>query len=120
MKISFFVTAVCILLLSCRQSDCEKLNPNFSTYSSAISKIRSTDFSLQEKINTDSSWIDSIEYYSCDSQTGFLIINTKREQSYIHSGVPIQVWEEFKDAPSYGRYYKNHISGNYYFVINHE
>lgn len=118
MKFLFILITSSILLTSCDKSDCENLGANFSSYNSAISTIRSTDFSIEEKENTDSSWIDSIEYYSCDGETGFLIINTKRGQSYIHNGVPIAVWEEFKNASSFGSYYNSSIKGRYYFNLS--
>ena len=115
MKLSIFVTTICALLFSCGQSECEKLNSDFSSYTNVISKIRSTDFQLEEKEYTDSSWIESIEYFSCDKNTGYLIITTKNGREYVHKDLPFQVWEGFKEAPSKGRYYNNFIKGNYHF-----
>lgn len=99
-------------------NDCEKLKQNYNSYSEAISTIRNNSFSIEEKVNTDSSWIESIEYYSCDKKKGYLIMTTLKGKSYIHSDVPIQVWEEFKKASSKERYYNNNIKGRYYFHLN--
>lgn len=107
---------IAFLVISCG-SNCNSLNKNFGSYAEAISTVRNTDFKIEEKVNTDSSWIDSIEYYSCDGKIGYLILNTLEEQSYIHNGVPVEVWEQFKDASSYGRYYNSYIKGNYYFDL---
>lgn len=105
-------------LASCMGNDCEKLKQNYNSYFEAISKIRNTGFSIEEKVNTDSSWIESIEYYSCDKKKGYLIMTTLKGKSYIHSGVPFEVWEEFKNASSIGSYYNNIIKSRYYFNLN--
>lgn len=102
-----------LFFISCGNKNCNDLNSNFKSFDDAIEVVRETNFSIEEKVNTDSSWIDSIEYYSCDEQLGFLIINTNKGRSYIHKNVPIQVWNEFKNASSYGKYYNNFIKGRY-------
>jgi hypothetical protein len=106
-----------LLFISC-SGNCDSISKNFSSYDEAISIIRSTDFIIEENIDTDSSWIDSIEYYSCDEASGYLIVNTKKGKSYIHENVPIQVWNQFKNADSFGRFYNQNIKGNYYLDIN--
>jgi hypothetical protein len=107
-----------ILSISCSKSNCNKINSNFTSYDSAIELVKSSDFSIEEKINTDSSWINSIEYCSCDKLTGFLIVNTKKGKSYIHENVPIQLWYEFKNANSFGRFYNQNVKGNYFLSLN--
>ena len=106
-----------LILVSCKEDNCFEINSNFKSYQIAIETVQNSSFAIEEKVNTDSSWIDSIEYYSCDELTGYLIINTKKDKSYIHKNVPIQVWNEFKNAESYGRFYNQTIKGNYYLEI---
>ena len=84
---NFFI----LLFISC-SGNCDSINKNFSSYDESISIIRSSDFIIEENIDTNSSWINSIEYYSCDEATGYLIVNTKKGESYLHENVPIQVW----------------------------
>ncbi len=36
-----------------------------------------------------------------------------RGRPYIFDGIPPHVWQEFKDAPSLGRYYNENIRGRY-------
>ena len=108
-KILFFVT---IIITSCNHYNCSEINPNFTSYQNAIEVVQNASFTIEEKINTDSSWIDSIEYYCCDEVSGYLIVNTKKGKSYIHKNVPIQVWNEFKNADSFGRFYNQNIKGN--------
>lgn len=107
-----------LILVSCKESNCTEISSKFTSYDEAIELVKSTDFSVEEKVNTDSSWIDSIEYYSCDEASGYLIVNTKKGGSYIHENVPIHVWNEFKNADSFGRFYNQNIKGNYYLDIN--
>ena len=71
-------------------------------------------FKVQETANTaSSSWITSANYYSCDGKKGYLIYTTNRGYQYIHKGVPIEVWEEFKNAPSKGSYYNQNIKHSF-------
>jgi hypothetical protein len=107
-----------LILVSCRKDNCTEISSKFTSYDDAIEIVKSTDFSVEEKVNTDSSWIDSIEYYSCDEVFGYLIVNTKKGGSYIHENVPIHVWNKFKNADSFGRFYNQNIKGNYYLDIN--
>jgi hypothetical protein len=107
-----------LFITSCSKKDCSDIYFNFTSYKNAIEVVQNTSFQIEEQVNTDSSWIDSIEYYSCDELTGYLIINTKKGGSYIHENVPIQVWNEFENAESYGRFYNQNIKGNYYLEIN--
>ena len=43
---------------------------------------------------------------------GYLIVNLKG-RSYIHAGIPIDVWLAFKSAESAGRFYIDNIRGRY-------
>ena len=106
-----------LIMVSCKKDNCAEISSKFTSYEVSIETLQNSSFAIEEKINTDSSWIDSIEYYSCDELTGYLIINTKKDKSYIHKNVPIQVWNEFKNAESYGRFYNQTIKGNYYLEI---
>ena len=116
-KIKIVLIAI-MITTSCNHYNCNEISSKFTSYDDAIEIVKSTDFSIEEKVNTDSSWIDSIEYYSCDKLTGYLIINTKKGGSYIHENVPIQVWNEFENADSFGRFYNQNIKGNYFLDIN--
>jgi hypothetical protein len=114
-KIVFFLF---LILVSCKEANCTEISSKFTSYEDAIELVQNSSFAIEEKVNTDSSWIDSIEYYSCDEVSGYLIVNTKKGKSYIHKNVPVQVWNEFKNAESYGKYYNQNIKGNYYLVLN--
>ena len=107
-----------LFIFSCSKKDCNDINTNFTSYKNAIEVVHNTSFPIEEEVNTDSSWIDFIEYYSCDKTFGYLIVNTKKGKIYIYKNVPIQVWNEFKNADSFGGFYNQNIKGNYYLDIN--
>lgn len=102
-----------IFLLSCNRTECSKIPSSFKSYNDAERIISDASFNYTDKVNTDkSSWIRAAEFYSCDKQTGFIIIKTDKEE-YIHKEVPIDVWTDFKNAPSFGSYYNRFIKHRY-------
>lgn len=107
-----------IFLTSCGGVNCDKLPKTYSSYREAIKTIQAAHFNIQETINTSSrSWITEASYYSCDGKVGFFIFKTHGRE-YIYSGVPISVWEGFKNARSYGSYYDHRIKYRYHFRLN--
>ena len=113
----FFFLAI-ILLLGCTQgSDCGSLPTRFKSYNEAENLISSASFVFKDSCNTSkSSWIRSLHYYSCDKQTGYLVMSTDSKE-YIHQGVPISLWKEFKKANSFGSFYTSRIKGRYQLKI---
>jgi hypothetical protein len=108
-----------VIIISCHSQDCNKLPDSFTSYTQAISLVKSSSFKIEETANTsNSSWIKSANYYSCDGITGYFIYKTKEGEEYIHKGVPINVWEEFKKASSKGSYYDYNIKHRYQLLLN--
>ena len=100
------------LALNEHSDDCNSLG-NFKSYDEAIAKVKDTKFKVSESLDTDkSSWIRGASYYSCDGQTGYLIIETDKHP-YIHARVPLSAWNGFKIASSFGSYYDHNIKGRY-------
>jgi len=98
--------------------NCSNLPKKYNSYESAIKIIQSASFEYKDYSNQfTSSWINSIAYYSCDKKTGYLILHAHNGKSYIHQGVPINLWQGLKSANSKGRYYSNYIRGLYQFKI---
>lgn len=95
------------------QIDCNKLPTSFSSYEEARIQIQKAKFNFTDNLNTsNSSWIRAASFYSCDRQTGFFIIKTDRE-TYIHRGMTLKIWVEFKNSPSFGSYYIKNIKDRY-------
>lgn len=108
-----FIFSILAIGISCGDKDCSLLNESFDDYENALQAIKSSDFKFSDDCDTSkSSWIYDAEFYSCDGKTGYLIIETKSKK-YIHSGVPIGTWNEFKNADSFGKYYNRNLKGRY-------
>jgi hypothetical protein len=45
-------------------------------------------------------------------KTGFLIIETS-DNEYIHKDVPLEIWQEFSDSESLGKYYNRKIKNRF-------
>lgn len=97
---------------------CEKLPASFPSYESAKQQIRGAQFKINETIDTrKSSWIRGLSYLSCDGKSGFMIMKTD-SKSYIHQYVPLEIWNELKNAESFGAYYNENIKHRYRISIN--
>lgn len=113
----FVFTCVVLNFYSCNNSSCNELPTPFNNYEQALSEIKSTEFSVEDSVDTSrSSFIESASFYSCDSKVGYLIIGI-RNTEYIYQNVPISVWEDFKEADSFGRFYNENIKGNYQLIL---
>jgi len=85
----------------------------FTSYDQAKSWVRTNPHFTKDTVDTSkSSWIRGAEYYTDGSGAGYLILNMKGKE-YIWEGAPLNVWEGFKEATSFGKYYHKHIKGRY-------
>lgn len=99
-------------LLNCQSQNCN-INLDNKNYQEAIQEIKQANFDLEQKINVSSTWIKRIEYYSCDNEIGFLIMTTFKNKQYLHNYVSIDLWNKFKEADSFGRFYNSNLKGRY-------
>jgi len=108
--IKFFIF---IILTSCTSKDCSLLPGSFPSSEDGLNTVESANFNFNDQVDTsESSWIRGAGYYSCDAKTGFLILITD-STSYVHQEVPLSVWENFKNANSFGSFYNRNIKGQY-------
>lgn len=109
---------IAVFLLWACTTPCDEINQNFKSYSEANSAVKSASWVIVEDLNTSkSSWLRKATYYSCDELTGYLIIKTDSNE-YIHEGVPIEIWNGFKQATSFGKYYDQYIRYKYPLELN--
>jgi len=94
--------------------DCGKIAAS-STYGEAVTKAKDCGASDSET-TSKSSWIRKISFYNCDETKGFLIMQTDKGE-YIHSDVPKTVWNDFKNAESFGEFYNRNMRGHFQFVL---
>ncbi|MBR9777046.1 MAG: KTSC domain-containing protein [Cytophagales bacterium] len=107
-----------IYLISLKSNDCNELPSSFPNYEIALEKVSKSHFQKFEKLNSSkSSWIEGLEFYSCNSKVGFLILKTKG-RAYIHQDVPIAIWVKLKSSDSYGSFYNLELKGKYPLNIN--
>jgi hypothetical protein len=107
-----------IFLGSCNYISCDQLPKSYSSYDEAVRIIEESHFRMQEVVNTSkSSWVRGASYYSCDGNFGFFILKTDK-QMYLYEGVPIDIWNGFKNAESFGSYYDYNIKHKFSFNLN--
>lgn len=108
--VTFFLSTFSI----CKSQNCETFPKSFKSYEAALQQIDLTEFKFEDHVNTSkSSWLLNARYYSCDGKKGFFIIKTRKNREYIHADVPIEIWNQFKNANSFGRFYNQRIKGRY-------
>ena len=113
----FYIGITVVLFIGCRETDCKKLPSSFKSFDQAETIIKKTEFTFTDNINTSkSSWIKGASFYSCGKMVGFFILKTDKE-NYIYQNMPIEVWNSFKDANSFGSYYNNFIKHHYQLVL---
>ena len=118
MKTLWAAIFLSLSICSCHSQNCNTLPSYFHSYKEAISKIKSGSFRFTDEANTSrSSWITSAKYYSCDEVTGYFIFTTNRNYEYIHQGVPIFIWRQFKTASSLGSFYDVKIKHKYQLIL---
>jgi hypothetical protein len=112
-KLLCIICLASLLCFGCHHANCNNIPAEFSGYDEAIADVRNATFDLVDSVNTsESSFVTGANYYSCDGQTGFLIVGLKGRE-YIHKDVPIQTWQQFKQATSFGEFYAEFIRGRY-------
>ena len=116
MKKIYLLFSLLISLHSYSQ-DCNKLSNGFNSFEQATKLIVNTTFAFTDNADvSDSSWITSAKYYSCDNKTGFLVLKTSKK-TYIHQNVPKTVWQNFIKAESKGSFYSNNIRKKYRLIL---
>ncbi len=117
LKKYLLLSLIGLLSISCNSQNCSELKDDFKSYEQAQKSIETTKFKFSDNCNTSkSSWILGAEYYSCDNKTGYFLIETKKK-TYIHKDLPKEIWNEFKKADSFGRFYNSRIKGKYQLII---
>ena len=113
----FLIILLLVLIRSiCFSQDCG-LPKHFSSYREAHKAINEHNFEIDESDYSPSSWIQSAHYKSCVGEIGYFLMYAKTGKSYIFRGMPIEVWNGYKYAPSKGQYYNYYIDGRYGFSL---
>lgn len=88
--------------------------PEFHSYDQAIEWYKNQNL---DTIYPDSAAISMASYYQRD---GVLLIYfvSKPDKGYIFENVLLNTWDEFKNAPSKGSYFNEHIKGRYIYRLS--
>ncbi len=117
--ISYLIILVFILFISCSEN-CNELPNSFSNYEQAREMVLTSNYQITEVADvSDSPWITSVEYLSCDGLNGFFVIKIGYK-TYIHQNMPIEVWENFTEVESKGSFYSKKIRGRYQLKLNNK
>jgi len=101
-------------LVACTDN-CGVSSASWKSEKDAIIALENAEFIFSEFLKNESdSWMVSAGFYSCDGQNGYLVIHSQKKD-YIHSSVPVVVWEELKNANSKGGFYNFYIKDKYTF-----
>lgn len=104
-------------LVSCGQN-CKDLPAYYKNYEEAKTIVLGTNFKFADNCDvSDSSFITSADYYSCDGLAGFFIVGMNGKK-YIFQNMPYKIWEGFKNSESKGKFYNREIRGRYLLKIN--
>ncbi len=115
--ISYLIVLVFLLFISCGEN-CNELPNSFSNYEQAREMVLTSNYQIKERADvSDSPWITSVEYLSCDGLNGFFVIKIK-DKTYIHQNMPYDVWQNFTEAESKGSFYSKKIRGRYQLKLN--
>jgi len=107
------ILLACFFLLAIANYTLALESTTFTSYDQAQTWVRTNPNFSKDSVDTSkSSWIRGAEYYTDGSGSGYLILNMKGKE-YIWEGVPLNVWEGFKEADSFGKYYHKYIKGRY-------
>lgn len=108
-----YILFLLFILSSCGQN-CKELPSTYKSYEEAKMIVSSVHFKFTDDCNvSESSFITSANYYSCDKLTGYFIVGMN-DKKYIFQNMPYEVWESFKKAESKGKFYNREIRGRYH------
>lgn len=101
------------LYLNAQINGCLHTKTNWDSAKDAIVAIENTSFRTSEAItDIHDSWLKSANYYSCNSDFGFLIVRGEKK-TFVHQNVPVDVWLSLKSANSKGGYYNFYVKNKY-------
>jgi hypothetical protein len=103
-----------VIITSCNADKQEK--QEFHSYDQAIEWYKNQS---SDTIYPDSTAISMASYYQGDSVLLIYFVS-KPGKGYIFGNIPRHVWEEFKNSPSKGSYFNEHIKGRFSYSLSGE
>ena len=99
-----------------KSANCDSLDITSSTLEDAISTIELTTFRYQQQFKISRTYgIMSAKYFSCDGQTGYLVLKVDKED-LIYLEVPDSKWKGLIGSADINGFYDTEIKGKYDFI----
>lgn len=114
-KFRAVLALICTFLFGCISDgyDCDRFPRQFDSYDAELSALLNSKWRITEHCNSScasSSFINEMSYYSCDGESGYLVISMNGKK-YTFKDVPVNLWKEFLTSDSKGKFYSQHIRG---------
>ncbi len=101
------------MYLNAEINSCLHTTSSWNSEKEAIYAIETSNFKITDMVPGDEfSWMENATFYSCNQDFGFMIVKSTKK-TFVHQGVPSQVWEAFKSAQSKGGYYNFYIKNKF-------
>ena len=114
--ISIFTTH---LVTAKTKKNCEGLKASFKSYPKAYLAIKATQFAIHRKRKIEAStYLHKLEFYSCDKERGYLIIEYKNNLAFVHQNVSFSIWQDLEFQPDPLSYYLLNIKNNYKYELS--
>lgn len=92
-----------------QSTDCDKLDLSSGPFKDVIARIENSSFRFTQRFKISRSYgIMNARYYSCDGETGFLILRIDKED-VLFLNVPKSVWNSLITSPDINAYYAAEI-----------
>jgi hypothetical protein len=112
----FFITAHALTYAS--PTPCDTIPVQWKSQKAAIEYLRKSSFLIHEQrlAEGNDEAIRSASYYSCDGETGYLLIRYGGKE-VLHQAVPLGVWQNLKNANSLSGYYHFYLRDRFVFKL---
>lgn len=96
------------------KTDCHELPSHFESPEKAVEILESATFRLQESIKISRYRSPrAARFYSCDGNTGFLIVEETGEDQVVYVAVSQDIWSRFVNSNDPITYYESEIKNKY-------
>lgn len=96
-----------------QKTNCDTLVIRDNDFEASLQKIEGATWRYTQSMHLNRPFgFRSADFYSCDGQTGYLVIRVD-EEKYIYMKVPVSVWEEFSKTSDPENFIKEKIDGNF-------
>jgi hypothetical protein len=94
-------------------TNCDSIHSPGTDFNDGYDQLKSATWRFKQSIKLNRyEGIRRAEYYSCDGQTGFLIVLSEKNDC-LYEIVPIAIWNDFLKTPDPEKYFNEKISEDF-------